>query len=154
MKPNEFVAMLRPAAEEVQKRFYVPWQVTVAQAALETGWLAHPILDKRTDRDSHNLFGIKADSNWHGFIALADTHEFVNGKKMAVEARFRAYPSYKECLVDRALFLMRNPRYKKAMAATHDPVQFARELQAGGYATDPDYADKLISIMRKYMDVK
>jgi flagellum-specific peptidoglycan hydrolase FlgJ len=39
------------------------------------------------------------------------------------------------------------------MAVRDDPVAFAWELQSSGYATDPKYAQKLVSIMRQYMGV-
>jgi len=51
---------------------------------------------------------------------------------------------------DHALFLKQNKRYAKAFAHTDDPEQFARELQKAGYATDPQYAESLIRLIRKH----
>lgn len=153
MTPAEFVRTLKPFATNVQQRFYIPWQITLAQAALETGWLKHPMRDKKTGKDSFNLFGIKADRSWSGPTVTVDTHEFVNGKRVAVEAKFRAYKDYTGSMADRATFLMRNQRYSRAMAQCKDPVAFAIELERAGYATDPEYAEKLISIMKRHMGV-
>lgn len=154
MDPVEFVKLLKPYAVNVQQRFYIPWEVTLAQAAQETGWLKHPLRDKHTGKDSFNIFGIKADRSWTGPAVTADTHEYIKGKRVAVEAKFRAYKDYTGSMADRALFLMRNQRYSRAMAQCNDPVAFALELERAGYATDPGYAEDLISIMKKYMGVE
>lgn len=153
MTPTEFVKLLKPYAVNVQQRFYIPWEITLAQAALETGWLAHPMKDKNNGKDSFNLFGIKADRSWSGPTVSVITHEYVNGTRVEVEAKFRAYKDYTGSMADRAMFLMRNQRYSRAMAQCKDPIAFAIELQRAGYATDPDYSEKLISIMTKYMGV-
>lgn len=151
MTPKELRALLESSANAVQARYYIPWKVMVAQVALETGWMQHPIKDYKTGKDSHNLFAIKADPSWHGPYVTTATHEVVGGKTIQVQARFRAYATYTESFADYAQFVMRNPRYKSAMLHTKDPVRFARELAAAGYATDPQYAEKLCSIMARYL---
>jgi flagellar protein FlgJ len=60
---------------------------------------------------------------------------------------FRAYASYAEAFADWAKLVTRSPRYAKAVAAGDDAAGFARGLQAGGYATDPAYADKLTRVL-------
>jgi flagellar protein FlgJ len=122
----------------------------VAQAALETGWLEHPTKDKKTGRDSYNLFNIKARGEQDHVII--NTHEYVNGKRVDVEAKFRAYKSYAEAFGDYALLLCRNTRYAKAMKCVSDPYKFAETLQSCGYATDPEYATKIKSIIKKHME--
>ena len=65
-----------------------------------------------------------------------------------VQAAFRAYHNAQESFTDHGRFLKDNSRYHRAFAFKKNPEQFARELQRAGYATDPNYASTLISIMR------
>lgn len=152
MTPTEFVRLLRPHAERVNQRTGIPVEVMLAQAALETGWLAKPTRDKTTGRDSLNLFNIKGVGPAGSVTAL--TTEYVRGQKVKVEAQFRAYSSYEQSFADYARLITTNKRYAPAMAVKGDPVAFARALQQCGYATDPQYAAKLVSIMRRYLGVR
>ncbi|WP_449406007.1 glycoside hydrolase family 73 protein [Massilia phosphatilytica] len=94
-----------------------------------------------------HLFGIKADASWNGSTVDVPTHEVVNGQRIAVTDKFRAYNSWADCLQDRAQFFFRNPRYAKCFRETSG-AGWARAVAAAGYATDPAYADTLIAIMR------
>jgi len=117
----------------------------VAHAALETGWgRSEPRLADASP--SFNLFGIKAGRSWTGKTADAATTEFINGQPQKVTERFRAYGSYSEAFQDYAKLLTTSPRYGAA-AGAQDASGFARGLQAGGYATDPQYASKLERII-------
>ena len=149
MKPKEFIEMIKGPAIEIEQEHGIPAAVIIAQAALETGWLRHEIRDKHTGENSYNLFGIKAHGGWEGNTVTIDTHEFVDGERVKVEDKFRSYNSFQESILDHMQFLFDNPRYEKTLKASN-PIEFARRLQAAGYATDPDYADKLISIMKTY----
>ena len=152
MNPTEFVRLLRTHADRVQAQTGIPAPVMLAQAALETGWLAKPTRDKTTGRDSLNLFNIKGVGPAGSVTAL--TTEYVRGQKVKVEAQFRAYSSYEQSFADYARLITTNKRYAPAMAVKGDPVAFARALQQCGYATDPQYAAKLVSIMRRYLGVR
>ena len=68
--------------------------------------------------------------------------------KQKVKAAFRVYDSYEHALADYAKLLTKNPRYR-GVVQSGSPEQGARALQAGGYATDPAYAKKLITIIQK-----
>ena len=70
-----------------------------------------------------------------------------------VLGKFRKYASARDSFIDHGVFLSVNPRYKKAFLYTKDPYQFAREIAAAHYATDPNYASKLVSSMRIVSDV-
>ena len=118
----------------------------MAQSALETGWGKHVPHDGG-GRASHNFFGIKADRSWDGDRQVHGTLEFESGSLVRRRAAFRQYDSMAASFNDFARFIQDNPRYGQALEARDDPEQFARELQQAGYATDPKYADKLISIM-------
>jgi flagellar protein FlgJ len=131
--------MLAQAAQDCQRKTGIPASLTLAQAALESSWGARA--------PGNNLFGIKADPSWKGATVPILTHEVVNGQRVAITARFRAYASLAESLVDHAEFFLRNQRYRRCFAETTGEG-WARAVAAAGYATDPGYADKLISIMR------
>lgn len=152
MTPQEFAKLLRPHAERVHARTGIPVEIMIAQAALETGWLKYPTRDKLSGRDSRNLFNIKGKGP-AGSVTILTT-EYVRGERQKVEAAFRAYNSYEESFDDYARLLTSNPRYAPAMAVRSDPAAFAQALQRCGYATDPQYAAKLVSIMRRYLGVR
>ena len=132
---KEFIAKAKPLALKVQDRYGVPYGVCIAQAALETGWGRYV--------KGNNYFGIKGQGQKFA------THEFVDGKKINILDSFRAYESMGDSFEDYGRFLSTQPRYAKAFQ-TGNPEEFAKELQRAGYATDPEYASKLISIMRRW----
>ncbi|CAG9252421.1 LYZ2 domain-containing protein [Burkholderia diffusa] len=139
--PAGFIAAISPAAQICMKRTGVPASVTVAQAALESSW------GRRAP--GFNLFGIKADASWHGKAQLQVTHEVVNGKPITITAAFRAYDDWQGSIDDHAVFLIGNARYGKAFACGSG-VEFAKAIAEAGYATDPQYADKLIEIIHAH----
>jgi flagellar protein FlgJ len=140
-----FIERLWPQALETSRATGIPAHFMVAQAALETGWgQSEPRLPDGSS--SHNLFGIKAGADWTGASVTATTTEVVNGLAQRQSARFRAYASYHEAFQDYARLLGDNPRYAEAFGA-RDPASFARGLQQAGYASDPQYALKLIRII-------
>ncbi|MBV8695166.1 MAG: glucosaminidase domain-containing protein, partial [Ktedonobacteraceae bacterium] len=67
-----------------------------------------------------------------------------------VKALFRKYRNMADSFRDHGHFLRDNPRYASAFQHTHDPNEFARQIQHDGYATDPQYASKLIHLMQTY----
>ncbi|MBH3308705.1 flagellar assembly peptidoglycan hydrolase FlgJ [Pseudomonas mosselii] len=145
---DAFVATMLPMAEQAAKRIGIDPRYLVAQAALETGW-GKSVMRNPDGSSSHNLFGIKATGNWQGGEARAITSEFRGGQFVKETAAFRSYDSYQDSFHDLVSLLQNNNRYKDAVGAADNPEQFARELQKAGYATDPDYARKIISIARQ-----
>lgn len=138
---QQFVTGVWPQALAASRQTGLPAHFMVAHAALESGWgRAEPRFPD--GRPSHNLFGIKAGSQWAGPVVEASTIEYANGIAERRIERFRAYPSYAAAFDDYARLLATSPRYADAVAS-RDPAGFARNLQRGGYATDPDYAAKL-----------
>ena len=143
--PERFVEAILPHAREAAEKLGVSPKVLVAQSALETGWGRHVPHDG--GQASNNFFGIKADRGWDGERQVHGTLEFESGSLVRRQAAFRQYDSMAASFNDFARFIQENPRYGKALEARDDPERFVRELQQAGYATDPKYADKLISIM-------
>ncbi|AEF55823.1 flagellar assembly peptidoglycan hydrolase FlgJ [Marinomonas posidonica] len=144
--PQEFVETLWPHAQKAGDELGVNPKAILAQAALETGWGKYPIA-KEDGTASFNLFGIKADTRWSGDRAVVNTLEFRNGVAQREKAAFRAYDSFAQSFDDYADFLSSSERYKDALGAGEDTSKFAASLQAGGYATDPKYADKIDNIL-------
>jgi flagellar protein FlgJ len=146
-KVAAFVDRLAAPAQAASAATGIPARFIIGQAALESGWGKREI--KNNDGSStHNVFGIKATSDWTGKTASAVTTEYVNGKPQKVVEKFRAYDSYEDALTDYASVLKSNPRYAPVVEASRDAAGFAHGMQKAGYATDPQYAKKLISIMR------
>jgi flagellum-specific peptidoglycan hydrolase FlgJ len=140
----DFLRTLLPAAREVAARYALPVSVMLAQAILESDWGR-----SRLARQALNLFGIKA-VNRHADSLTLPTTEYEAGRPRLVPARFAAYTNLEDCLADYARLLAFAPRYAPARAVAHDPFAFAEQLAACGYATDPDYARKLVQLIRRY----
>lgn len=144
MNPSEFIMRLTSGAVASAKASGVPASITIAQAALESAWG-----ESGLTKAGKNLFGIKADSLWRGQTLTMNTKEFIKGQWVVVPALWRKYPSWQASMEDHAAFLRRNPRYKACFLCTSAPA-FAKALQQAGYATDPEYANKLIALMDKH----
>ena len=143
-----FSDKLSAEAEEASRATGVPAKFMLGQAALESGWGRREI--KAADGStSHNLFGIKAGANWKGKTVDVATTEYVNGQPTRKIERFRAYDSYADSFKDYAKLITSNPRYEKVLASGGDATAFARGLQKAGYATDPNYANKLAAVINK-----
>ncbi|HTQ36807.1 MAG TPA: flagellar assembly peptidoglycan hydrolase FlgJ [Steroidobacteraceae bacterium] len=142
---QDFVSALRPAATAAAGELGVDPDTIIAHAALETGW-GRSIPAAADGRSSNNLFGIKAGGGWQGAAVKAATQEFSGGQMQRVDAGFRAYASPASALQDYVQLLKNNPRYAGALGTGTDAAAFARGLQRGGYATDPDYVAKLTAI--------
>lgn len=143
--PEAFVEDIWPHALEASKQLGVDAEVLVAQSALETGWGKY--LPQQPDGStSYNLFGIKADQRWQGETVEIDTREFRHGIMQQERASFRAYDSVAHAFEDYVQFIMNSPRYQKALQQGYDSAAYASELQQAGYATDPDYANKIMRI--------
>jgi flagellar protein FlgJ len=146
--PKDFIQALIPHAQNASETTGIPASFMMAQAALETGWGKRDIRGA-DGQPSHNLFGIKAGSNWNGKTVDITTTEYVNGQPVKMVDRFRAYDSYAESFADYARLLQSNPRYQQVLAQGQDAAGFAGGLQRAGYATDPAYAQKLMALIRQ-----
>ncbi len=141
---EDFVKMMWPHAQKAGEALGVDPSALVAQAALETGW--GRAVPNHADGSSYNLFGIKAGSSWEGATANVPTLEFDDGVAVRKVERFRAYNSPADSFDDYARLIGNNPRYENARGAGGDVATFASALQEGGYATDPDYAQKIVAV--------
>ena len=147
-KVDAFVEKMAAPAQAASAATGIPARFIVGQAALETGWGKGEI--KNADGSpSHNVFGIKATSDWTGKTVATVTTEYIHGVAHKVVEKFRSYSSYAEAMTDYASMLRDNPRYASVLSTSHDAASFAHGMQKAGYATDPHYAKKLISIMKQ-----
>lgn len=143
--PQAFVEHLWPLARDAAEKLGVAPEVILAQAALETGWgkkITHDI----SGDSSHNLFNIKADGRWTGEMATVSTLEYRDGIAVRERANFRAYDSFEESFADYVTFMKESPRYQAALDVAEDAAAFTQELSQAGYATDPNYASKIMNI--------
>ncbi|KPJ92055.1 MAG: hypothetical protein AMJ53_10155 [Gammaproteobacteria bacterium SG8_11] len=143
--PETFIKSLWPLAVNAGKELGVSPQVLIAQAALETGWGQYIAKDER-GKSSHNVFNIKAGSQWQGDTVTIATTELKNGMAVREYAAFRAYDSYNGSFEDYVALVKHNPRYRQALADAANEQDYAKALQAAGYATDPEYAEKILQI--------
>ncbi|QJR81809.1 flagellar assembly peptidoglycan hydrolase FlgJ [Alteromonas pelagimontana] len=142
-----FVEALYPHAEKAAKALGTDPKAIIAQAAVETGWGKFVIHDTGGN-STNNLFGIKANSQWQGNQAVVDTLEFNQGVPAQKKAAFRAYDTLGHAMNDYVDFIKSQPRYQEAVAQGQDTQAYFESLQKAGYATDPQYADKVMSVYR------
>ena len=157
-RSTEFVQTYWPFAQRMEKEYDVPALVAMAQSALETGWGDHA--------PGNMMFGMKCGKSWAGGKQLLTTTEYhktdtktypqvisiewieAKGKyKYRVKDYFRKYPNPYESFADYAKVLRKLKRYAPAFEYTQDPERFAYEIWRGGYATDPNYPEKINAMM-------
>lgn len=142
---SSFVSAMSDAAKAAASESGVPLKLILSQAALESGWGKREIRGA-DGSPSYNLFGIKAGANWNGKVVNVLTTEYEGGVAKKVVQPFRAYSSYAESFADYARLIGNSQRYQDVVGAPNAEIA-AQNIQDAGYATDPDYARKLISIM-------
>jgi flagellum-specific peptidoglycan hydrolase FlgJ len=141
-KVTTFLNMLRESAQASMKETGIPASFTLAQGALESNWGTSELC-----RMAMNIFGVKADKSWTGLTYSIQTREFLKGQWVSVPAVWRRYSNYLACLNDHAKFFQDNPRYKDCFKETTGEG-WALAVAKAGYATDPDYAQKLIATIK------
>lgn len=146
--PSDFVEKMMPYAQQTAKILGISPQTLIAQAALETGW-GQKIVGNTNDKSSFNVFNIKADKRWDGETAQVSTIEYREGVALKEKASFRSYQSFKDSFEDFGNFITNSPRYDKALEKASNPASFLQELQQAGYATDPNYAVKIMSVLKQ-----
>ena len=136
-----FVDKLVPGAIEGWEKYKILPSLTISQGILESAWGKSHI--------ENNLFGMKPGSSWNGKIAYRNTKEFYNGQWVTIQAAFRSYDSFADSIEDHAKLLGTLSRYRNVLGKTDYKVA-AMEVWKGGYATDPQYPQKLINIIELY----
>ncbi|EGQ7854709.1 flagellar assembly peptidoglycan hydrolase FlgJ [Vibrio vulnificus] len=145
--PESFITSMRPYAERAAKSLGIEPSLLLAQAALETGWGQKVVKNARGS--SNNLFNIKADRSWAGDKVTTQTLEFHDNTPVKETAAFRSYDSFADSFNDYVAFLNNNPRYQTALQHNGDSESFIRGIHRAGYATDPEYADKVLKVQQR-----
>lgn len=145
--PESFVASMSPYAEKAARALGVDSSLLLAQAALETGWGSKMV--KNSLGNSNNLFNIKADRSWKGEKVATQTLEFHGKTAVKEHAAFRSYSNFEESFNDYVKFLNENPRYQTALQHQGSSENFIKGIHSAGYATDPNYADKVLRVKAK-----
>lgn len=143
----KFLEAIGPGAKRIQAVYDVPASIIMAQAALESDFGNSELGAKH-----HNLFGVKASPGMDQ-VTLT-TKEFVDGEWITIHANFREYPDWTASMIDHAQLIRRGttdqPNRYAQVNTSGTYKDAAKGLLAGGYATDPKYADKLIAVIETY----
>jgi flagellum-specific peptidoglycan hydrolase FlgJ len=144
MKPQDFFNAYAKLAQDTCHDTGLCASVALAQAAIESGWGESGLTKK-----ANNFGGIKAGTSWKGKVIVLPTREFIGGKNIIVQAAFRAFDSPADYFRKRVEFLRGLPRYKR-LFSSDDCVAEAHLFQICGYATDPQYGNTLVRVIRQY----
>lgn len=145
MKPLEFITRLAPIAVQDMRKYGVPASLTLAQAILESNWGTSGLTQK-----ANNLFGIKGTGP-AGSVTMQTT-EYRGQTPYTTNAQFRKYNSWSESVADHTRLILNGTRDKPMRyhgVLWADYKTAATEIWKGGYATDPNYPSKLISLMEQ-----
>ncbi|MGM9891220.1 glycoside hydrolase family 73 protein [Limosilactobacillus sp.] len=144
---QSFIKQVAPEAQAMQNSYHVYASVTIAQAILESQWGTSQLASQY-----HNLFGIKGTDPANSKVLT--TKEYVNGRWIVTKGRFRVYDSWSDSIKDHTKLMLNGTDTNKdnyqAVVQAKNYREAARALQKAGYATDPNYANKLISVIRTY----
>ena len=161
MKTNDFVKKYYPFAKVTENKSGISAIFILAQAAIESGW--------GESTPGNMFFGVKAtkatpenkrqllttsevfsdDKQGGRFPVVLSIDKRQDGKYLyRVKDWFVKYDTPEQCFTEHTDFFIRNKRYVKALEVKSDPYKFAEEVAKAGYATDPNYAAKLKSVIK------
>ncbi len=135
---NNYILQFKDIAMGNMQKYGIPASIILAQGILESGAGKGDLA-----LDANNHFGIKCHNDWLG--------ESVRHDDDSAQECFRKYTEASESYRDHALFLVGKKRYASLFTYEKDDYKaWAKGLRACGYATDPNYPDKLISYIERY----
>jgi flagellum-specific peptidoglycan hydrolase FlgJ len=133
-----YVLQYAEMAQKEMKKFGIPASITLAQGLLESQAGMGELAVK-----SNNHFGIKCHKGWRGASVSHDDD--------AKGECFRKYKKVEQSYRDHSEFLINRKRYSDLFKMKKtDYISWAHGLKKAGYATDPQYANKLISLIERY----
>lgn len=138
MDKKEFIERVGKVVQNNFEEYKILPSIVIAQAILESGWGKYAI--------ENNIFGIKAGPSWNGKAIIRNTKEWDGRRYITKESRFRAYDSIEDSILDYLNLVGKSKRYEQVKEAKNYR-DAARKLQESGYATDPEYSNKLINII-------
>lgn len=135
---EDYISLYAPVAMQSMKTYGIPASIKLAQGILESGSGNGTLC-----REANNHFGIKCKDEWTG--------ETISHTDDAPDECFRKYKSALESYNDHSEFIAHRVYYKNLFTLDKsDYSAWAKGLKKAGYATDPKYAQKLISIIERY----
>lgn len=151
----EVIELVGPLCREDMHKSGVLASITIAQFCLESGYGKSELA-----QNANNCFGMKTNlsnnswtgSTWDGTSKYTKkTWEVEKGQNITITAEFRKYMSVNDSIADHSAYLVgaksgKKNRYEGIVGLT-DYREAARLIKAGGYATDPNYPDKLCRII-------
>ncbi|KNB70138.1 peptidoglycan hydrolase [Brevibacillus reuszeri] len=128
------------------RRTRVPASLTIAQAILESNWGKSGLAV-----NANNLFGIKGTGT--AGSVLMPTTEYVNKQPIKTNANFRKYNNWSESIANHSALILNGTRdkptrYHGVLGVDYKTACYA--IKDGGYATDPEYPKKLISLIEQH----
>lgn len=142
---DDFVKSIWPKAKQAASLIGLDPKILMAQAALETGW--GKFVAKDADgTSSNNLFNIKTGANKEYDSVKIKTTEYIADTPIKMNASFRKYPSVEHSFNDYVSLIKGSDRYQGALENAGNPERYVTELNKAGYATDPNYGTKILSI--------
>jgi hypothetical protein len=139
---NDYITRFSEIAIREKNQYGIPACISMAQGILESSWGEGKLAQK------NNHFGIKCHNDWEGAsFATIDDDRDKDGN--LIESCFRAYDTVEESWRDHSTFLQK-PRYQSLYDFGLNYRAWAIGLQAATYATDPEYAKKIIGIIERY----
>ena len=141
---ESFIKSIWPHAKKSASLIGVDPKLLLAQVALETGW-GQSVAKDSNGSSSNNLFNIKATKGSLDSIQV-NTQEYIDNETTSTQASFKKYSSLLHSFTDYIDLIKLSPRYQKTLEQANNPEQYVKELEKAGYATDPHYAEKLLSI--------
>ena len=141
MEPEEFIELVGNPAGKICADYNLPASVCVAQAAIESGWGRYCI-------GNYNYFGRKYN-NWGDYVTK-ETQEYIHGHYETITDKFQSYDSLDEAVRDWCVLITEEPAYSEALAEWHRTWNIGAfvEAMSAVYATDPDYACKVMATIR------
>jgi mannosyl-glycoprotein endo-beta-N-acetylglucosaminidase len=141
---DEYIQNYQNIAQQEMRRSGIPASIIIAQGIHESSWGKGELAI-----ESKNHFGIKCKDYWTGPTYYIEDDDYQNGK--LVKSCFRAYENVEASYIDHTNFLLESERYKDLFTYPKtDYRRWAKGLKECGYATDPNYAEKLVRIIEKY----
>ena len=169
-----FLDEIAPYVAKIQLETGIPWQVMAAQVCWESGYGRYEIKDMNTRERSYNLFGIKYNEKKHGkgnyveawtneeikpseLASYKIKHpEIKNNYEVKIIAKFAKFDSMEDAF-EKYKDVLLNSNFKHALASADDPIKYIKDIQSQlpgekhpTYATDSNYVNSIISLMKKY----